>query len=186
MEQQKENDIEERGNATTPETSSVETKSHGKENEELEPQNPVVNSQANEQDGLTKEKAKASKISQVVNFLKWFARDQWFLLAMGFVILVSSQVQVPASQQHIKRTVITYLSVSIIFFINGCTLETRILLENSMRWKLHAFVQMQCYLVCSAATFAVVSICATNPNFMDPWLLIGFLFIGCAPTTMVC
>jgi sodium/bile acid cotransporter 7 len=103
---------------------------------------------------------------------------------MAAVIVLSSQVQVPASQQRIKRTVITYLSVSVIFFINGCTLQTDVLLKNTMRWKLHAFVQLQCYLVCSAATFAVVSLCATNPKFMDPWLLIGFLFIGAAPTTM--
>jgi sodium/bile acid cotransporter 7 len=125
-----------------------------------------------------------SKRTKALKFLQWFIHDQWFLIAMGFVILLSSQVQVPAAQQHIKRTVITYLSVSVIFFINGCTLETSILLANSMRWKLHAFVQLQCYLVCSAATFAVVSLCATDPNFMDPWLLIGFLFVGSAPTTM--
>lgn len=125
-----------------------------------------------------------SKLAKALSFLKWFVQDQWFLLAMAAVILLSSQVQVPESRQKQKRTVVTYLSVSIIFFINGCTLPTRLLLENSMRWKLHAFVQLQCYLVCSAAAFAVVSLCATNPNFMDPWLLIGFLFIGCAPTTM--
>jgi sodium/bile acid cotransporter 7 len=125
-----------------------------------------------------------SERAKLLGYIKWFVTDQWFLLAMAAVILLASQVQVPASRQHIKRTVVTYLSVSVIFFINGCTLETSILLANSMRWKLHAFVQLQCYLVCSAATFAIVSLCATNPNFMDPWLLIGFLFVGSAPTTM--
>ncbi|KAF2026998.1 hypothetical protein EK21DRAFT_72981 [Setomelanomma holmii] len=125
-----------------------------------------------------------SKRAKALSYLKWFITDQWFLPAMGAVILLSSQVQVPESQQHVKRTVVTYLSVSVIFFINGCTLETSILLANSKRWKLHAFVQLQCYLVCSAATFAIVSLCATNPNFMDPWLLIGYLFLGSAPTTM--
>jgi sodium/bile acid cotransporter 7 len=125
-----------------------------------------------------------SKYTKAIQALKWFVKDQWFLLAMAAIILLSSQVQVPASRQQTKRTVITYLSVSIIFFVNGCTLQTRILVENYMRWKIHAFVQLQCYLVCSAATFAIVSICATNRNFMDPWLLIGFLFVGSAPTTM--
>jgi sodium/bile acid cotransporter 7 len=129
-------------------------------------------------------KITTSKRTKALKFLKWVVRDQWFLIAMAAVILLASQVQVPASRQKTKRTVITYLSVSVIFFINGCTLETSILLENSMRWKLHAFVQLQCYLVCSAATFAIVSLCATNKNFMDPWLLIGFLFVGSAPTTM--
>ncbi|KAJ4356950.1 hypothetical protein N0V95_002893 [Ascochyta clinopodiicola] len=128
--------------------------------------------------------AKSRNRTRIAKWLSWFLKDQWFLLAMGLIILISSQVQVPASQQRIKRTAITYLSVSVIFFINGCTLPTRLLIENYMRWKLHAFVQLQCYLVCSAATFAIVSLCATNPNFMDPWLLIGFLFVGSAPTTM--
>jgi sodium/bile acid cotransporter 7 len=124
------------------------------------------------------------KRTKALKVVKWFVKDQWFLIAMGFVVLVSSQVQVPASQQHIKRTVVTYAAVSVIFFINGCTLDTRVMLANYMRWKLHIFVQLQCYLVCSAATFAIVSLCAMNPNFMDPWLLIGFLFVGSAPTTM--
>lgn len=135
-------------------------------------------------DGSPTTEIATSKRAKALKILKWFVQDQWFLIAMGGVITISSQVQVPEAQQRIKRTVITYLSVSVIFFINGCTLETSILLANSIRWKLHAFVQLQCYLVCSAATFAIVSLCATDPNFMDPWLLIGFLFVGSAPTTM--
>lgn len=127
---------------------------------------------------------KPSRWKTTTDWILWFLKDQWFLLAMATIILISSQVQVPASQQKIKRTAITYLSVSVIFFINGCTLPTRLLIENYMRWKLHFFVQLQCYLVCSAATFGIVSLCATNPSFMDPWLLIGFLFVGSAPTTM--
>jgi len=114
----------------------------------------------------------------------WLAKEQWFLIAMGLIILLASQVQVPSSHQTLKRTIITYLSVSIIFFVNGCTLSTRVLLDNYKKWKIHLFVQLQCYLVTSAATFAIVSLCATNPSFMDPWLLIGFLLLGSAPTTL--
>jgi sodium/bile acid cotransporter 7 len=139
--------------------------------------------QTQEQNGSVTKQRKAKR-TKALDTLKWFVKDQWFLIAMGFVVLVSSQVQVPVAQQHTKRTVITYLAVSVIFFINGCTLDTRAMFDNYMRWKLHIFVQLQCYLVCSAATFAIVSLCATDPNFMDPWLLIGFLFVGSAPTTM--
>lgn len=127
---------------------------------------------------------KPSALTTTTRWLLWFLLDQWFLLAMGAIILLSSQIQVAASQQATKRTVITYLSVSIIFFINGCTLPTRLLLANYARWKLHIFVQIQSYLVCSAATFGIVSACASDPGFMDAWLLIGFLFVGSAPTTM--
>ncbi|KAF2202195.1 hypothetical protein GQ43DRAFT_414227 [Delitschia confertaspora ATCC 74209] len=125
-----------------------------------------------------------SNPARILDVLKWFIIDQWFLLAMALLVLISSQVQVPLKQQAVKRTAITYLSVSIIFLINGCTLPTRLLYENYIRWKLHAFVQLQSFIITSAATFAIVSLCATNPNFMDPWLLIGFLFVGCGPTTM--
>jgi sodium/bile acid cotransporter 7 len=130
------------------------------------------------------EEERSTKLQKTVYALKWFVKDQWFLICMGCLILISSQVQVPTSQQRIKRLVITYLSVSIIFFINGCTMPTKILIENYKRWRVHLFVQLQCYLMTSAATFAIVSLCATNPKFMDPWLLIGLLFVGAAPTTM--
>lgn len=132
----------------------------------------------------SREKPNTTKRQTPVQNLKWLVKDQWFLIAMSVIILIASQVQVPSSQQRIKRTVVTYLSVSIIFFVNGCTLSTRVLLDNYKKWKVHAFVQLQCYLVASAATFAIVSLCATNKTFMDPWLLIGFLFLGSAPTTM--
>lgn len=125
-----------------------------------------------------------SKRTKALGILAWIIKDQWQLLVMGVIILIASQVQVPAAQQQKKRTVITYLSVSIIFFINGCTLETGILLQNYKRWKIHLFVQLQCYLTCSAATFGLVSLCAIQPKFMDPWLLVGFLVLGSAPTTM--
>ncbi|ORY03497.1 sodium bile acid symporter family protein [Clohesyomyces aquaticus] len=145
---------------------------------------PEPNQDVTGQERTNKEKEGKSKSHKILRVLKWFVQDQWFLIAMGFIILVSSQVQVPESQQRVKRTVVTYLAVSVIFFINGCTLSTRLLFENYKRWKVHASVQLQCYLLTSAASFAIVSICATNPHFMDPWLLIGLLFVGSAPTTM--
>ena len=138
----------------------------------------------NPQQDQSKPISNPSKRKKLTQWILWFLRDQWFLLAMCAIILISSRVQVPASQQKVKRTVITYLTVSVIFFINGCTLPTRLLMDNYKRWKLHFFVQLQCYLVCSAATFAIVSLCATNPAFMDAGLRIGFLFVGSAPTTM--
>ena len=107
----------------------------------------------------------STKRQKTFAMLKWLIKDQWFLIAMSILILISSQVQVPDAQQRVKRTVITYLSVSVIFFCNGCTLDTKLLIENYMRWKLHIFVQLQCYLVTSAATFGIVSLCAIDPNF---------------------
>ncbi|KAF2814720.1 uncharacterized protein BDZ99DRAFT_458710 [Mytilinidion resinicola] len=116
--------------------------------------------------------------------LLWLIKDQWFLVALACLIAISSQAQVPESQQHLKETIVTYLCVSIIFFITGCTLPTRVLIDNYSRWRLHIYVQVQCFLMTSATTFAVVSLCATNSRFMDPWFLIGLIFMGCVPTTI--
>ena len=103
---------------------------------------------------------------------------------MGVVIIIASQVQVPAAHQAKKETVVTYLSVSIVFFISGCTLPTRVLVDNYSRWKIHLFVQIQCFLMTSAIIFGIVSACATNRSFMDPGLLVGMIIGGCLPTTI--
>ena len=110
--------------------------------------------------------------------------DQWFLFALGFFIILASQIQVPSSQQEVKETVVTYCCVALIFFITGCTLPTKILISNSSRWKIHIFVQLQSFLLTSAIVFAFVSLCATNDKFMDPGLLVGMIFTGCVPTTI--
>lgn len=59
-------------------------------------------------------KGRSPKLQKTLDILKWFIKDQWFLVAMGFVILVSSQVQVPEAQQQTKRVVVTYVAVSVI------------------------------------------------------------------------
>jgi hypothetical protein len=125
-----------------------------------------------------------SRSRRALNGILWYLGDQWFLGALGCLIAIASQYQVPAKHQAQKSTVVTYLCVSIIFFITGCTLSTQTLLQNYARWKLHLFVQVQCFLLTSALCFAIVSGCATNRGFMDPGLLIGLLFTGCVPTTI--
>lgn len=125
-----------------------------------------------------------SRSKRILGKLIWFLGDQWFLLALGLLIIFASQVQVPKSSQHIKETVVTYLCVAIIFFITGCTLPTQVLIDNYSRWRLHLFVQVQCFLMTSATTFGIVAACASNKDFMDPWLLIGLIFMGCVPTTI--
>lgn len=57
---------------------------------------------------------------------KFLIADQWFLLALGFLVLVASQVQVPGDQQEKKEVIMTYLCVAFIFFVTGCTLSTKV------------------------------------------------------------
>jgi sodium/bile acid cotransporter 7 len=117
-------------------------------------------------------------------FLIWLVLDQWFVLGLATVITIASQVQVPSSHQAVKETAVSYLTVGLIFLITGCTLPTRVLIDNFWRWKVHIFVQAGCFLVTSSLAFAVVSAAASNRNFMDPWLLIGLIMNGCLPTTI--
>ncbi|USW50379.1 Putative sodium bile acid cotransporter, sodium/solute symporter superfamily [Septoria linicola] len=113
-----------------------------------------------------------------------FLDDQWFLISMGLLIILASQVQVPQSRQTVKSRIISYLCVCIIFFATGCTLDSGILIRNYARWKAHLWVQGQCFLLCSAIMFGVVSATATNKDFMDPGLLVGLIFMSCIPTTL--
>ena len=115
---------------------------------------------------------------------RWLLLDQWFLIALGILILIASQVQVSDSQPETQKTVVTYLAVAVIFFITGCTLPTKVLLQNYGRWRLHLFAQIQSFLLTSAIVFGVVSACATNPDFLDPALMVGLIFTGCVPTTI--
>ena len=112
-----------------------------------------------------------------------FALEQWFLIALGLLIAFASQVQVPLVQQKIKQTVTSYLCISIIFFVTGCTLDSKTLLANYSRWKIHLFVQAQCYIMTSLVVLAVVSATATS-HFMDPGLLVGLVFQSCVATTI--
>ena len=131
-----------------------------------------------------KERPAKTLSQRILDAVLWLLKDQWFLLAMALVIIIASQVQVPLSQQAAKQITVSYLSVTIIFFIAGCTLSTRTLIENYAKWKHHLFIQSQCFLLVSALAFAVVSLTATNRHFMDAWLLIGLIFNGCQPTAM--
>lgn len=130
------------------------------------------------------QKSPRSKVQRTYSGLKYFVTDQWFLLTLGILVAISSQAQVPATAQTLKEIIVTYLCVAVIFFITGCTLPSRVLWENYTKWKIHLFVQVQCFLMCSALVYGVVSICATNTDFMDPALLIGLIFVGCVPTTI--
>ena len=65
----------------------------------------------------------------------------------------------------------------------GSTLDTKVLLKNYGRWKINLFVQIQCFLMTSALVFGLVSAVATS-RFMDPGLLVGFIFMSCVATTI--
>ena len=143
------------------------------------------------------EEKRRSTPRRVLSNIKWVLLDQWFLLAFALLVIIASQKQVPTPDaQAIKQTITSYVCVSIIFFVTGCTLPTKVLLENYTRWKTHLVVQGQGFLMTSAITFGIV--CALNKSkIFDPydgmkrpqnatpsWLLVGLLFMGCVPTSI--
>lgn len=133
---------------------------------------------------MTASSPREPKWRQQLSAVKWFLIDQWFLPALGCLVLMASQIQVPAFRQGKKEIVVTYLCVAVIFLITGGTIPTSVLLQNYSRWKIHLFVQTQSFLMTSAVVYGVVSLCATDRNFMDPGLLVGMIFTGCVPTTL--
>lgn len=66
----------------------------------------------NEQHELSNSNSAKAKspVSKTLNFVLWFIKDQWFLVGIVFVTIISSQVQVPASQQATKQVIVSYLS----------------------------------------------------------------------------
>lgn len=133
--------------------------------------------------GSTKITKSKSLVHKIVDFIWWFTKDQWWLISLGILIAISSQAQVPASQQSKKSEVVNYGAVALIFFIIGCTLDRNTVLKNLSKWKIHLFVQILGFLMTSATAFGIVSARATNPGFIDPALLIGIIIMGCLPTT---
>lgn len=95
---------------------------------------------------------------------------------------MSSQVQVPQSGRYLKERLVQYLSVAVIFFINGCTIETRMLMDSALRWRAHVFIQGMGFFFASATMLGIVTAAATNPAFVEPALLNGLVVLGCLPT----
>ncbi|KAK5167467.1 uncharacterized protein LTR77_007166 [Saxophila tyrrhenica] len=74
--------------------------------------------------------------------------------------------------------------LTLIFFITGATLDTKVLLQNYARWKLLLYTQTLSFLMTSAVVFGLVEAVATDHDFMDPGLLVGLIFFSCVATTI--
>lgn len=139
---------------------------------------------ANSRKRQVRSSAIGAKLRGTVRPITNYLKEQWFLVGLGVVIAIASQKQIREDHQDLKQTIVSYFCVSIIFLITGCTLPTKVLLANYSRWKVHLFVQMQCFLMTSATTFAIVTAAATNKEFMDEGLLIGMIITGIVPTSI--
>jgi sodium/bile acid cotransporter 7 len=135
-------------------------------------------------DPLTRPPEEPKKKKNVTIRVLLFMKEQWFLITLAILIAIASQHQVPKEHQALKSHVVSYLCVSVIFFLTGCTLPTNALIDNYARIKLHLWVQIQCFFLTSGVFYGVVSAAATNKDFMDPGLLVGMILTGCVATTI--
>ena len=63
--------------------------------------------------GVSPDESKPTWIKQAAEIL----RDQWFLVALALLISMASQVQVSLKHQEQKRTLTSYICISLIFFV---------------------------------------------------------------------
>lgn len=74
------------------------------------------------QDGNTEEKTQSHSIARIcLGFILWFVKDQWFLLGICMVIIISSQVQVPESLQATKQVAVSYSSGMFVYRLRDNT-----------------------------------------------------------------
>ncbi|KAK8104401.1 uncharacterized protein PG998_011434, partial [Apiospora kogelbergensis] len=128
------------------------------------------------------EAIKRSHTSKTLSFTWWLARDQWFIITLLILILVASQVQAP--DQQLRKTVVQYSTVTVIFLVNGCTVSTEVLLRSLRLWHLHIVIQCGCFLFTSATALAVVQAAASRTRSVDAAVLNGFVIMGCLPTAL--
>jgi sodium/bile acid cotransporter 7 len=162
---------------TVVEARELEMDDVAKKSTESESKTPSVN----DRPSVQQPKAPPKKKPFVLRVIR-FMQDQWFLIALVILIAIASQHQVPKEHQKLKSTVVSYVCVSVIFFITGCTLKTQVLIENYARWKIHLFVQLQCFFVFSLIMYGIVSAAASNRHFMDPGLLGEWILRFCEKT----
>lgn len=112
-------------------------------------------------------------------------KDQWVLIALVVLVVLSSQVQVPEEQQGLKTSVVQKLTIAVIFFINGLTTPTEDLVESIRRWRCHLYVQAMSFFFTSLTMLGLVMALASNRGLMDPELLNGLIVLGCLPTAYV-
>ena len=95
---------------------SDERQSDSRNDSEKRPSLKTVNAPCEAHDNDSSNASKDAAPAWFKETLQLLA-DQWFLIALGLLIAIASQVQVPLTSQKVKRTVTSYLCISIIFFV---------------------------------------------------------------------
>ncbi|KAG2484749.1 hypothetical protein HYH03_016496 [Edaphochlamys debaryana] len=136
---------------------------------------------------LTKPEEAPKKLSKVVEGLKkvWdVVCEQWFILGLGFAIGFAAAV--PDFGRNggwiAAQWTIKYGAVIIIFFLSGCSLKTRALVNAAARLHVHLFIQSICLVLTPAIGYGISRALATSS--MNSYLVNGLVVAMVMPTTI--
>lgn len=111
-----------------------------------------------------------------------FIRGQWFIFAMGLVILLAIAFPaLGATGGVLKSEWLTPLGIFVIFLIQGFSLPTREMLRAGGNLRIHIFVHLWCYLGYPLVAYGMIFV---GRGFWEPATVNGLIFLAILPTTI--
>ncbi|MGL6225562.1 MAG: bile acid:sodium symporter family protein [Thermoguttaceae bacterium] len=106
----------------------------------------------------------------------------WFVLALGGMILLAYLVPQPSAMQHpVSLHQLCDYGVAIIFFFYGLKLGWKSFFNNSRNWRLHLLVHCTTFILYPSIIFVILHFFGTNPP-TELW--IGVFFLAALPSTV--
>ena len=116
-----------------------------------------------------------------------FLLSQWFVIGY-FVVLIITYFEPNIARRGgwLKAEyTFSYGALAMIFLISGLTMETRVLLRNLTRWKVHLITQGMCFIITPLVGLAIVEIIIASGNQTTPPIVLASLIVMvCTPTTV--
>ena len=115
--------------------------------------------------------------------MKTFVARQWFLLALGSILILAGVLpQIAAPGGPLYPHITMHIAVAAAFFVSGLTLPTAQLRAAAGQWRLHSFVQIFCFALTPLLVFPLIPVIRLLN--LPPALGEGFIILGCLPTTI--
>ncbi len=112
-----------------------------------------------------------------------FLKKNWFMLGMPVAVALAWVMpQAGADGGWLKAEVTTKLAVALVFLVQGMTLPAKALKDGASQGRLHAGVQLFCFLVIPLIGLGMDQLVGSK---LAPDLRMGFLFLCVLPSTIV-
>ena len=121
-----------------------------------------------------------------------FSSDHWirqvvdgFLLALTAVILLSIVLPLPVSGGvHDSFNVLTYISLSALFFIHGAKLSRQAIIQGAINWRLHLMVFLSTFVVFPLVGFLFEPVFSPLFTGGNELFYFGILYLCFLPSTV--